>query len=55
MVRLTGSRIQYLGRKYYVELVIDNTTPKITIDFTESKFKNHASQSTEYTERTAKL
>lgn len=36
---VTGSRIQYLGRKYYVELVIDNTTPKISIDFTESKFK----------------
>ena len=36
---VTGSRIQYLGRKYYVELVIDNNTPKITIDFTESKFK----------------
>lgn len=36
---VTGSRIQYLGRKYYVEIVIDNNTPKITIDFTESKFK----------------
>lgn len=36
---VTGSRIQYLGRKYYVELVIDNNTPKITINFTESKFK----------------
>lgn len=36
---VTGSRIQYLGRKYYVELVIDNITAKISIDFTESKFK----------------
>ena len=36
---VTGSRIQYLGRKYYVEVVLDNTTPKISIDFTESKFK----------------
>jgi predicted metal-dependent hydrolase len=36
---VTGSRIQYLGRKYYVELIIDNDIPKITIDFTESKFK----------------
>lgn len=36
---VTGSRIQYLGRKYYVEVILDNNTPKITIDFTESKFK----------------
>lgn len=36
---VTGSRIQYLGRKYYVEVVLDNTIPKISIDFTESKFK----------------
>ena len=36
---VTGSRIQYLGRKYYVELIIENDSPKITIDFTESKFK----------------
>jgi hypothetical protein len=36
---VTGSRIQYLGKKYYVKLVLDNTTPKISIDFTESKFK----------------
>lgn len=36
---VTGSRIQYLGRKYYVELIIENDSSKITIDFTESKFK----------------
>lgn len=36
---VTGSRIQYLGRKYYVELIIENDSAKITIDFTESKFK----------------
>lgn len=36
---VTGSRIQYLGRKYYVELIIDNDSNKIEIDFTESKFK----------------
>lgn len=36
---VTGSRIQYLGRKYYVELLIDNDSNKIEIDFTESKFK----------------
>ncbi len=36
---VTGARIQYLGRKYYVELFIDNDFNKIEIDFTESKFK----------------
>jgi predicted metal-dependent hydrolase len=36
---VTGSRIQYLGRKYYVEVLVDNSTSKINIDFTESKFK----------------
>lgn len=36
---VTGSRIQYLGRKYYVEIIIENDSPKINIDFTESKFK----------------
>ncbi|MEN5308089.1 SprT family zinc-dependent metalloprotease [Chryseobacterium cucumeris] len=36
---VTGSRIQYLGRKYYVELIIENESDKIKIDFTESKFK----------------
>lgn len=36
---VTGSRIQYLGRKYYVEIIIENNSSKIEIDFTESKFK----------------
>lgn len=36
---VTGSRIQYLGRKYYVEIIIENDSNKIEIDFTESKFK----------------
>ena len=36
---VTGSRIQYLGRKYYVELTIDERFQVIDIDFTESKFK----------------
>jgi predicted metal-dependent hydrolase len=36
---VTGSRIQYLGRKYYVQLLIENDSNKIEIDFTESKFK----------------
>jgi len=36
---VTGSRIQYLGRKYYVELFINEELTEIDIDFTESKFK----------------
>jgi len=36
---VTGSRIQYLGKKYYVELHINEDAAKIDIDFTESKFK----------------
>lgn len=38
---VTGSRIQYLGRKYYVEILInpDEKANSIEIDFTESKFK----------------
>ncbi|BFO67723.1 SprT family zinc-dependent metalloprotease [Chryseobacterium sp. KCF3-3] len=36
---VTGSRIQYLGRKYYVEIIIENESHQIRIDFTESKFK----------------
>ena len=36
---VTGSRIQYLGRKYYVQLFINDELEDITIDFTESKFK----------------
>lgn len=36
---VTGSRIQYLGRKYYVDILIRNDRHDILIDFTESKFK----------------
>ena len=36
---VTGSRIQYLGRKYYVEIYVNNSIQNIDIDFTESKFK----------------
>lgn len=35
---VTGSRIQYLGKKYYVELHIIEDSTRINIDFTESKF-----------------
>lgn len=36
---VTGSRVQYLGRRYYVEVFINNELESIKIDFTESKFK----------------
>lgn len=36
---VTGSRIQYLGRKYYVEVLVNDSLKEIAIDFTESKFK----------------
>jgi len=42
---VTGSRIQYLGRKYYVEVIINDSLDKINIDFTESKFRVSLSQS----------
>lgn len=42
---VTGSRIQYLGRKYYVEVFINDELDKINIDFTESKFKVSAPKS----------
>ena len=36
---VTGSRIQYLGRRYYVEVYLDDNLNEIEIDFTASKFK----------------
>ena len=36
---VTGSLIQYLGRRYYVEVFTNNELENINIDFTESKFK----------------
>lgn len=35
---VTGSRIQYLGRRYYVQVIINDSLDKVVIDFTESKF-----------------
>lgn len=35
---VSGARIQYLGRKYYVQLLLDDKMQVIDIDFTESKF-----------------
>lgn len=40
---VTGSRIQYLGRKYYVQIYINDEVDAIKIEFTESKFKVFAS------------
>lgn len=36
---VTGSRIQYLGRRYYVQIFETNECDGVLIDFTESKFK----------------
>jgi predicted metal-dependent hydrolase len=36
---VTGSRIQYLGRKYYVEVFMNDGLDAIAIDFTESRFR----------------
>lgn len=36
---VTGARMPYLGRKYYVELFLDPEGSEIRIDFTASKFK----------------
>lgn len=36
---VTGTRMLYLGRRYYVQLIIDETLKDIDINFTASKFK----------------
>lgn len=36
---VTGARIQYLGRRYYVQLFENNELDHIQIEFNESKFK----------------
>lgn len=41
---VTGSRIQYLGRKYYVQLFVSNEHDTIKIDFTASKFNVYLSE-----------
>lgn len=40
---VTGSRIPYLGRKYYVQFITKAGIEKIKIDFTASKFKVYGS------------
>jgi predicted metal-dependent hydrolase len=41
---VTGSRIQYLGKKYYVEILSADWQKRISIDFTESKFRVNVPQ-----------
>ena len=48
---VTGSRMQYLGRKYYVELFINNELDAILIEFTESKFKVSLPKSLDHQEQ----
>ncbi|CAM1341811.1 M48 family metallopeptidase [Tenacibaculum amylolyticum] len=40
---VTGARIPYLGRKYYVQIILDESLSKIKVDFTASKFKIYLS------------
>jgi hypothetical protein len=35
----TGSRLYYMGKSYYVEMITDKDTDNISIDFTHSKFQ----------------
>jgi len=36
---VTGSRMPYLGRRYYVEIVVNNCLSEININYTASNFK----------------
>lgn len=36
---VSGSRLPYLGRNYYVQILTDETATKATVEFTYSKFK----------------
>ena len=36
---VTGARMQYLGRRYYIEILIQDDLNSIHIDFTASKFR----------------
>lgn len=36
---VTGARVPYLGKKYYVEVIIKKSISEINIEFTASKFK----------------
>lgn len=36
---VTGSRLPYLGRKYYTEVFVDESHDRVTVEFNESKFK----------------
>jgi len=38
---VTGARLQYLGRKYYVQIYINDDLDDVQIDFTHSKFNIH--------------
>ena len=44
----TGSRLYYMGKSYYVKMIEDENTKRITIDFTHSKF--HITTPPKYTD-----
>lgn len=50
---VTGSRIQYLGKKYYVQIFQNNELKKVSIEFNDSKFK--ISQNSSHTQEDLKL
>lgn len=43
----TGSRLYYMGKSYYVQMIVDDTSKNITIKFTHSKF--HITTPAKYT------
>ena len=44
---VTGSRIPYLGRKYYTEVFFNKQLEQVEIEFNESKFRIHVNPSME--------
>jgi predicted metal-dependent hydrolase len=44
---VTGSRIAYLGRQYYTEVVVEEGEPNVRITFNHSRFRIYVSPGTE--------
>lgn len=40
---VTGARVPYLGRRYYVQIILDESLAKVEVCFTASKFKIYTS------------
>lgn len=52
---VSGSRIQYLGRSYYAQVIFSEEVKKTTIDFNESKFIIRINLDAENTQEQIKL